>query len=199
MINFLKLGSVKYIYQYFDISLKYCYICKCLMKMQKFKKPDIDPTKIGVNPFVNSLSIKVVRKYASNEYNKDEEGLITNKEFKLETKEYTKLFVGSEERKIISNLNDNAKALLLWIMYELETGKDYLWINRLRYMEENNIKSPNTFNTPLRELVRYGFITQTIIKDVYWINPEFMFNGNRIKKYPNNLVIKNASDNKENE
>lgn len=36
----------------------------------------------------------------------------------------------------------------------------------------------------------YDFLLEVFIKYVYWFNPLFIFNGNRIKKYPDNLIEK---------
>ena len=60
-----------------------------------------------------------------------------------------------------------------------------------RFMEENHIKSVNTYKTGLEELIRYNLLcpTSEAKKGYYWINPRLFFCGNRPNKYPNNIEI----------
>ena len=55
-------------------------------------------------------------------------------------------------------------------------------------MQEVGIKAINTYNEAIKELIRYGLIKDTKAVDTFWINPEFIFNGNRVKKYPKNVI-----------
>lgn len=77
-------------------------------------------------------------------------------------------------------------------MQTVEPGHDYVWIPRIRAMEECRIKSVRTFTDALKELGRYAFISACMsVKNVYFINPDMGFRGSRVKKYPNNLEFKN--------
>lgn len=154
--------------------------------MQRFNRPKYDEEELGMNPFTNSLVIKYFG-IPTKEYEVVEDGIKLNKEIKIENEVYTKLFTTAENRVIITRMSSSAKSLLLWICYEIDSSKDFLWINRERYMLEAEIKSNTTYLEAVKELVRYGFIIYSTIKDVFWINPSFIFKGNRIKKYPNNL------------
>lgn len=154
--------------------------------MQKFNKPICEKLETSINPFANSLSIRYFG-IKTKEYEEVENNIKLNKEIKIESEIFIKLFSNSENRILVNGLSGNSKSLLLWICYELESGKDYIWINRERYMTENRIKSNTTYLDAIKELVRYYFIDYSNIKDVFWINPNFFFKGNRIKKYPNNL------------
>ena len=113
------------------------------------------------------------------------------KEYDLEKENITKLYTKAENRLIISMLSSNAQRLYIWVAYELECGKDYLWVNKQRFMEENHIKSVNTYKTGLEELIRYNLLcpTSEAKKGYYWINPRLFFCGNRPNKYPNNIEI----------
>jgi hypothetical protein len=101
---------------------------------------------------------------------------------------FCKLYCSPEKRLLTNRLSLRAKEMLLWIQYEIDHGKDFLWMNKKRYMEELEIKSINTYKEALKELIRHGFITPTLASDYYWINPDFMFKGDRVKKYPKNVV-----------
>jgi len=150
------------------------------------KKPQFSEESLGVNPFVNDLEILVREIEFKNQYKKSDDILLPVTQ-DIEYTEYTKLYSSSERRQITNNLTLRAKEMFLWLMYELEAGKDYIWINKVRYMNELQIKSVNTFKEAIENLTRYGYITPTIIKDVYWINPDLFFRGDRVKKYKNKL------------
>jgi len=153
--------------------------------MQKYSKPKYDYKTLGINPFSISLEVKVKELELLNAYKKDgDEWMpVTNE---VEDTAFTKMFITSERRIIVSNLSPAAKELYLWIMFEIDAGKDALWINKERYMLENHT-SINTYKKALEDLIRYAIISQTVVQGVYWFNPDFFFRGDRIKKYPKNL------------
>ena len=138
--------------------------------MQKYKKPEVNEVMLGIIPYVSSLTIPVVRKLFEKQYKKDDEGDLIPVQQEIEYTEFTKIYTNRERRIIINNLSDKAKSLYLWLIYEIESGKDYIWINKIRYMEELSIKSIDTFKNALIELIRYSLLSLTVIKDVYWIN-----------------------------
>lgn len=155
--------------------------------MQKYSKPKYDYKTLGINPFSISLEIKVKELELLNAYKKDGDDWlpVTNE---VEDTPYTKMFITSERRIIVSNLSPAAKELYLWIMFEIDAGKDALWINKERYMLENHT-SINTYKKALEDLIRYAIISQTVVQGVYWFNPDFFFRGDRIRKYPKNLKL----------
>jgi len=154
--------------------------------MQKYKKPVFDYKKLGINPCCNSLEIPVNEIVFKDFYMKDEEGILTTAKKEVEATPFTKLYVTSERRLIMSKLSPAAKELFLWVMLEIDSGRDALWINKERFMLENET-SLNTYKKALEELIRYSFLAFTIVKDVYWINPDFFFKGDRVSKYPKNI------------
>lgn len=153
--------------------------------MQKYSKPKYDYKTLGINPFSLSLEIKVKELELLNAYKKEGDDWmpVTNE---IEDTPFTKMFITAERRIIVSNLSPAAKELYLWIMFEIDAGKDALWINKERYMLENHT-SINTYKKALEDLIRYAIISQTVVQGVYWFNPDFFFRGDRIKKYPKNL------------
>lgn len=153
--------------------------------MQKYSKPKYDYKTLGINPFSISLEVKVKELELLNAYKKDGDEWIPAVN-EVEDTPYTKMFITSERRIIVSNLSPAAKELYLWIMFEIDAGKDALWINKDRYMKENHT-SINTYKKALEDLIRYAIISQTVVQGVYWFNPDFFFRGDRIKKYPKNL------------
>ena len=75
----------------------------------------------------------------------------------------------------------------------MDPGKDNIFINYERYCNEFNV-AYNTCTEAVTDLIKAGLITPTLIKRVYWINPLFLFTGNRIKKYPDSVKIVNKSE-----
>jgi len=140
------------------------------------------------NPFVNQNFIVRVRKRKDPQtFRRDGDGVLVPKEYDQEIDPATKVYISSEVRQRVALLSSASAALLLWIQQELESGKDYVVINRQRYMQEHHHKTDKPIKEALFDLVRYQFIAPTLITNVYWINPRFLFNGSRLNKYPDNI------------
>lgn len=164
--------------------------------MNNVKKTKIDTNRIGTNPLtVTEFVIRVNKIPIKGTFISDNDVLLPN----VSTIEYdtsTKVYNNSEHRLFVSGLSPASKSLFLWLIYEIDANIDYIWINKNRYLIENTIKSINTYKTAINELVRYCVIyPMADKKDVYWINPRLLFNGNRIKKYPKHLELINDSSN----
>jgi hypothetical protein len=155
--------------------------------MARYIKPKFEPKDLGTNPFRTSLEIKV-RSYKTGKYTKDEEGIIDYDYTDIEYERYCKVYTAPENRLIVNEFSNKAAHLFLWLQYILTTGEEYFCFNRERYMEEKRIKSITTVSDAITELVRYGIIQWTTIKDVYWINPAMFYSGNRVAKYKENVV-----------
>ena len=151
-------------------------------------KPKLNDADFRNNPLVGPDFKVLVRKQTVG-LRVDVDGMTVLNEVDMEQERFTKLYHVSEMRKFVSALRPCSKSLFLWLLYEIEPGKDYLWINKARYMEENNVKSHNTFNTAIRELNRYLFTCPTGVKGVYFINQMIFFNGSRVRKYADRLQV----------
>lgn len=152
-------------------------------------KPVINEDKMGLNPFTETLVIPITRRNIYGNYKRSEGGLIPA-EFDYDATSHAKLFCDSDRRYLNNSLTLRAKELLLWVMFQVNNAQDYIWINKTMYMEENNITSINTYKEALADLVKKKYLSITLIKDVYWINPNYFFKGNRLAKYPNNIITK---------
>ena len=157
--------------------------------MSKYKKPVFIESQLGNNPFVKTLVIPVYTLVFEQQFKKDKDGDFLPVKKKVDYNSIAKLYNSSSNRLHINQLPISSKELLLWIIFELEAGKDYIWINKKRYMEEVKIKSINTYKSAIAGLLHEDFrlLKPTIIEDVYHINPEFFFCGDRVGKYPNNI------------
>lgn len=160
------------------------------VKKKREFKPKFNEELLGDNPFSLQLQIPVNIKEFHNQYKKDKDGDLVPVFSELEADKACKVYIDSERRLRTNKLSPRAKELLMWLFYEVKAGQDYLWLNRVRYMSENNISSPNTYRSALNELITNGFITRTVVNAVYWINPSIFFNGSRIAKYPMRIIHK---------
>ena len=164
-----------------------------MSKKAKFKESDL-----GANPLVSEefviklkkLKSKYILKQTYSQLNVDTsaEQIELQQSITVEQDTYTKVYNKSMCRLYIMDLSPKACKLYLWVIYELDAGKDYLWFNRDRIKKELNI-SDNTYRAAVKELQMAVIITPSVVKDIYWINPELIFHGSRKDKYPNNVQI----------
>lgn len=159
--------------------------------MSKYEKPDINEEELGVNPYLMHLVIPIHKVKEVNGDKFIKEGEVWQKaDYDFDASPYCKLFSDAGKRKMVNKLKPRAKDLFLWLMYEAKKGKCWLWINKERYMEENEISAINTYRSAVNDLVKGGFLNKTVIMDTYWINPDYFFHGDRKKAFPNNTKIK---------
>lgn len=154
-------------------------------------KPDIDESKLGKNPFVDHLVVTVSKLALKDQYTVDKVKLDDGSIEKIylpsfssaESDEMTRVYTCSTNRKELSVLSARAKELYMFLLYNVDYNKDWVWLNRAMYMKENKINAPNTFITARNELVTANVIQITVKKDVFHINPKYFFRGNRITKF----------------
>ncbi len=157
--------------------------------MQKYSRPKFEYENLGINPCTLTLEVPIRKLIKKNQFEKDKiDDIFLNVEVTVEATLYTKMYITADLRKIVSKLTPSAKELYLWIMYEIEAGEEALWINKVRFMLENST-SLNTYKKAIDELHKKAFIASTTVKDVYWINPNFFFKGDRVKKYPTKVKL----------
>jgi len=154
-------------------------------------KPEIDEDKLGLNPLVEEAGtdfVIPVRKTIRDVTNKF--GDLDLSEFQREATPFTKVFETAGFRARMVGLPIRAKEMMLHIIHSLESGQEYIWINRQLYMSENGIKSVNTYKSAIEALSLRRYVCPHIkIKDLLWINPKHFFKGDRISKYPKNIKI----------
>lgn len=146
--------------------------------------------KLNVNPFSVSFEIPINRQNKKGEYFLDGD-IINIKEIEYEVINYTRIYTNHDFKDIVNKLSGISCKVYMWIIYSIYKQEDVIYIERARIMKELNIKSINTLKKAYDELCRYGFITPSIEKDIWWINPMFFFKGSRIVKYPKNVVVNN--------
>ena len=156
---------------------------------KKFPMNKIKAKKLKlINPFVSQDFKILVNRLEDKTTFVNDNGIYLHKQYLFEREQTTKLYINPIHRKLVCEISNNAKCLLFWICFELDNNQDYLWINKERYLKENNIKSIKTYNASIIELCDKLIICPAAYKDIYFINPRLIFSGSRIKSYPDNLV-----------
>ena len=146
------------------------------------------------NPLTKGFIISVSILNDKNNYIKDPNelaALYNPKQYQLERQINTKIYKSKITKNAVLQLNSNAKNLFLWIVFEIQPKTDYIHINKADTSKELNI-SIKTLERAIKELCNkitiFGVNTQIIQMskeiDVYFINPAFIFSGDRKKKYP---------------
>lgn len=102
--------------------------------------------------------------------------------YKVERQQATKLLKSAKNRQKVGKLLPAAKALLIYIMFQVEQNQDFVIIDKKEFMNENKI-SLNTYKHALNQMIEQRFIKESEIKNVYFINPLYIFAGNRLNKY----------------
>lgn len=151
---------------------------------------DLDPSEFLVNPLVGVDFKILVSKVWDGKSFKEIGGDMLASYVELEADKFTKVYGNTEYRQLVSLLSSGAKSLYLWLLYEAESGRDWIWINKKRYMKENLVSSLNTYKKAIEELGKVAIINKHHkYRDVYWLNPRLFFNGNRAKKFPKNVEV----------
>lgn len=151
-------------------------------------RPDVDDSRIGVNPLSRGVEIPVSSIVVEGRYEQDRDGLWLPASADLERDDKVSLYVGGGRRLLWMNLGNPALRLFVWVTFELDLNKGYVWVNVPRYLSESGV-SLNTYKAGVEELERYGFILGVVgYKDVYWVNPSYCYRGSRVRGYPGSVV-----------
>lgn len=139
-----------------------------------------------VNPFTVNLPIPVVELEFKNQYKREGEFLISvTKE--VEYTPYHKVYRSKELRERVISLKSTTLKLYTWIQYSTRNGEDFIYIDKERACNELQIRD-RTFRAIIKELQATGFISPTTEREIYWLNPYYFFVGDRVSKYPRNII-----------
>jgi hypothetical protein len=161
------------------------------VKRRRGIKPDFDLEKLGINPFLGALVVPVTVMPVKGNYTVDKDGILLPSVIEIEGERMCKIFIPSPKRKAVMALSLRGQQLLWWVVFKMESGQDFLWINRPMCMEETGISSINTYRDALNDLIRNGFLSRTVVNGVYWINPSYFFSGSRPHSFPKNVKKRN--------
>lgn len=139
----------------------------------------------GINPFINSLVIECTEKVTS-------KGDSVDSEY-LERKEYVKVFRDVLSREKTFDLTPIGKTMFLYIMHRLDPASDMIEITPKKFNEYMGIKSLTSYYNGVNDLHKKGIINPVCgHKYNFWVNPDILFVGSRVNKYPDKILIKST-------
>ena len=148
--------------------------------------------KKTMNPFSQELIIEVSTRLDPEAKIKDEYGCEIPASSVIEKADSVKVYQSAANRDRAMNMSATAMRMFVFIVYELEDTDDWVELDPEWYKQISGAGSRNMYKKGKEELVRYGYITPTEHKNIYWVNPSLMFAGNRIRKYPTKVLYKNV-------
>lgn len=154
------------------------------------KVEEIDEKKMGPNPFSQELTVYANKVQDTGIWIIDEDDIKTPAHHLVERDKATRVYHTAGAKERVMALSAGALRMYVYIMHTLDGTKDYVRVTPETYNKKVEKGSLNTYKRAIEELIRYGYITLTIYKGVYWVNPGIMFAGNRINKYPDKVKIK---------
>lgn len=142
------------------------------------------------NPFLfsNTLNlIQVEETYYEADTRNISDGIVMQatkitKSFHIEEQEKTSVYYITYKNNVIfKELTSTGRDMLLYIIYNIQFDEDTIDLNIIKICKEMNI-SKSTYYRGIDELRDISLLTKRE-KQIYWINPHFIFKGDRIKFY----------------
>lgn len=146
------------------------------------------------NPFLENITPRILRKETRTiETSRVTDGasLIQRELTKfdpIEIDEFVRLFLFDKYKGLAKEFTPSGCKLLLSIFSHLKKDQDYVIIDR-EFLRETYGWSQVTISNGINNLKDLSLISKRSQK-TYWINPEFMFKGNRKQYYMDNIPDK---------
>jgi len=162
-----------------NLFLKYLVFTNILVYLVMENEVDYSVNGPSNNPFTGTFDVSIVRTYvvesATSDYGFEPQY------FDVEQQSKTTLY---KDTGLAILLCRDAKPatikLFLYIAYELlKKDKDYIDLNAKQTQERLKL-SKNTLYTAIGELELFKVLVRKKGRNQYWINTEYIFNGNRI-------------------
>lgn len=159
----------------------------------------------AVNPFTVDLKLKAVRIFTNSklinpeDWVQDNEGIILNKDgegmssynykysYYVDTGRSCRVFQSTYVRELAFVLDGNALRMLFYIITYVGKKMERVKINRKAYMEKADISLKTYYNTR-DNLIKSGVIAPSK-PNVFWINPNILFNGDRVEHFPDKVKV----------
>jgi len=170
------------------------YLAKKAFKMAENNK-NIKKSKRGEkfekNPFVDNNLIKTRTKRITD---KTGEMMVINRDGgevvaqiagwwraeEVDSEKFVKLFInGVKQFKELTGAGTKVFELL-YLEVQKNIGKDGIWLTFPSIDQTSNHIGETTFYRGMKELITKRFIAESNTPGKYWLNPEFMWNGDRI-------------------
>lgn len=146
-----------------------------------------------MNPFIQNHKlalIKVHQVIKTVDTNDISDGIILNyqettKSYCAEQQTKTSVYdIPYIESVLFTQMSSKSRDLLLYIIYNIQTDTDYITLKLDNISKKMNVSRP-TLLKAIQELEDVAVICKKSQSD-YWINPLYIFKGNRIKYYQSN-------------
>ena len=128
-----------------------------------------DVLKTAINPHTTNFLVKIKEIEFENQY-KELDGVLVSLHKEVEASNYHKVYRSSDHTRGIYSLTPSALKLYTWIQYNTGYGEDFVYLNRPRAIKDLDL-SVNTMKKIVKELQIKGFITATVYRSIYWVNP----------------------------
>lgn len=69
---------------------------------------------------------------------------------------------------------------VLYLKVQAEIGKDFLYLSFVEIDQQATPMSKATFMKGMKELIIKGFIAESMAQNKYYLNPDYMWNGDRL-------------------
>lgn len=157
--------------------------------------------RVGLNPFIVNKPIEVVA--LPKQFAVKASADLTTARQKLKETHFlhdaqNKVSIFRYGKKEIFNvmfgmMSSRARDLFIYIMYAINKDEDYILLSASKVKSDIGM-SGRTLTDAIRELRECNIICFKA-RSIYWVNPMYIFNGNRIDYYENlkeeNVIIKN--------
>ena len=151
------------------------------------KRDEQIENRLPENPFTRTLVVPVSTTYNFTAYVKNADGLRVPKPIYPDKSPHVKVFRDRDGADKVFELSECAKCLYLYILYSLESGRDWIMLNGKPYADRTGVKARGTLAKAKEELWKAHFIEPTAIRSVYFINPAYFFAGSRSVKFHKHL------------
>lgn len=138
------------------------------------------------NPFMNSFVIEALRFRSKQEVPDDvhkavhdwesSKSYLTDRDNKCSV-----YYIPYAENTFFGEVKDAGRNIFLYIVINLKSNQDWINMKLEKVCDEMRISRPTALKG-LKELTDIGVVTKKSQSE-YWINPRFLFNGNRIQYY----------------
>jgi hypothetical protein len=150
-----------------------------------------DLTISKINPFLKQHRVVVIKNKKT--VTSFEEGDInsysstTSRTVSYEADPYVKVYTQSKNINIFKRLSTTSCKMYVYIQLSLPKNLDQITMKADEVMAFVGIKSDTTYYTYLQELIDNAIIvSKSGARNVYWVNPYYMFNGDKVKFYKEN-------------
>lgn len=158
------------------------------------KQPEVQPTRRGVsvyakNPFMAEISTKtrrVTNKRGDMMLVSSETGEIQSsiagfwEGEEVDATKFVKLFVrGVKALKELTGAGTRVFEVL-YLRVQENIGKDRVFMALAEVDQALTPMSPATYKRGMAELIEKGFLAATPTQGWYWLNPDFVWNGDRL-------------------